>query len=1000
MTFNRNSLAVRIPFLSALVVIIVSAVIALFSYEGASRSLRTEAGQRLALVAQVRAEAVQALFRRVAANLTLTAGDPSTVQALLQFQAGWNAIPGDPASYLQQHYPPTGPAGAGRVGKTDNAGDGSQWSQAHQRFNGHFRDLAAVRGYHDVILADAKGNVVYALTKEKDFATSLRTGPWAQSGLGQAFRRAMQSSDGKPVFIDFSHFEPTGGAAVAFLATPVKAENGTLLGVLAIELSADRVNAIVANLVGLGRTGQLVLIGADGLRRSGSPMLATVDAMLNPMPKDPDVGRAAAGKTGLDLDGRGFIDGAPSVVAYRSFDLFGNHWAVVAAEDRVELLADVTRLRTHGLAMMAVAALAAVLIGLAIARSIVRPLVTVGQAMDRIAAKDYDFDVPYIGRRDETGAIARNLEAFRTKLKENEAAAQMALFKARAFTTSSAAMMLVDRERGIVDYNTELKQIFRDNIDAMRANWPDFDPERLIGQSVDRFRLDSDRQERLFSDPANLPCVADIALGESRLQVSIQAILDDDGNYIGASLHWLDVREARINASIMEAIRRNQAMLEYDSEFRLIKANDKFTEIFGWGQEAKGRTFEQLFGPNEDTRIGMQRLKGGLTVNRKVVRPTKAGGEVIVEVAMNPIFSHQGKLDRIVEIGTDVTRIEAARKAAEAETLERAEAQRLVVEDLSRGLSALAEGDLTTELDRPFGVEYEQVRHDFNSARAKLHGVVTQLRTAVAHINDGAMRIAKASDDLSRRTENQAATLEETSAALEELSTSVRTTAAGANEADQAVRGAQGEAEASGRVMSQAVDAMGEIQKSSSQIVRIVGLIDNIAFQTNLLALNAGVEAARAGEAGRGFAVVASEVRDLAQRSSEAAKEIETPISTSSGHVDHGVRLVGEAGEALQSILSSVSHISTLVSGIASAQDEQSTGISEISTGANALAEVTQQNAAMVDQATADGHALRQEAEGLSTLVARFRLGNDPEEGGQPAGSRVAGQTPARAMRV
>ncbi|KIC35150.1 methyl-accepting chemotaxis protein, partial [Leisingera sp. ANG-M7] len=239
---------------------------------------------------------------------------------------------------------------------------------------------------------------------------------------------------------------------------------------------------------------------------------------------------------------------------------------------------------------------------------------------------------------------------------------------------------------------------------------------------------------------------------------------------------------------------------------------------------------------------------------------------------------------------------------------------------------------------------------------------VEQVIAAAASIRNGASEISQASDDLSHRTESQAATLEQTAAALDELTASVKSAAEGARSVEATMEDAKQEARNSGEVVQSAVSAMTEIEESSNKISQIISVIDDIAFQTNLLALNAGVEAARAGEAGRGFAVVASEVRALAQRSSDAAMEIKTLISDSSGQVARGVDLVGKAGDALQSIVSQVTHISQLVSGIAEGAAEQSTGLNEINTGVTQLDQVTQQNAAMVEEATAAGHMLKTDA--------------------------------------
>ena len=302
---------------------------------------------------------------------------------------------------------------------------------------------------------------------------------------------------------------------------------------------------------------------------------------------------------------------------------------------------------------------------------------------------------------------------------------------------------------------------------------------------------------------------------------------------------------------------------------------------------------------------------------------------------------------------------------------------REVVDALSGGLKDLSGGDLTRPLTKAFPPDYETLRLDFNASLDTLSATIGQVVDASESIRARSAEISTASEDLSRRTENQAAALEQTAAALDQLTASVKSAADGAREVEGIVRQARQSADESGVVVQGAVAAMAEIEKSSEQISQIIGAIDDIAFQTNLLALNAGVEAARAGDAGKGFAVVASEVRALAQRSSAAAKEIKTLIATSAQHVGRGVDQVGKAGATLQNIVGSVANISTLVSTIASGAAEQSTGLAEINIGVTQLDQVTQQNAAMVEESTAASHALNQDAGGLADIVARFRLSND-----------------------
>ena len=310
---------------------------------------------------------------------------------------------------------------------------------------------------------------------------------------------------------------------------------------------------------------------------------------------------------------------------------------------------------------------------------------------------------------------------------------------------------------------------------------------------------------------------------------------------------------------------------------------------------------------------------------------------------------------------------------------ERAKAEQtaLIVDSVGSALSKLAQGDLLTRVDANLTGPFAKLKADFNEAAASLQATLAQVTESASGINSGASDIRQASDDLSQRTEQQAASLEETAAAMDQITATVRTTAERAGQADAAVRSARDEAEHSGEVVRRTVDAMGGIERTSNEISDIISVIDGIAFQTNLLALNAGVEAARAGDAGKGFAVVASEVRALAQRSAEAAKDVKTRITASSEQVSAGVHLVGETGQALGRIVGKISEINGLVSEIALSAEQQATGLQQINTAVNEMDGVTQQNAAMVEEATAAARSLAAEVADMSSHIARFRVGNE-----------------------
>jgi len=315
---------------------------------------------------------------------------------------------------------------------------------------------------------------------------------------------------------------------------------------------------------------------------------------------------------------------------------------------------------------------------------------------------------------------------------------------------------------------------------------------------------------------------------------------------------------------------------------------------------------------------------------------------------------------------------EKLRMASEKEQQERIAEQDLVVGALAEGLKKLADGNLDATIEAKFAQGYEQLRLDFNNAIETLDQVIQRISDSTETISSESNSLSHASDELAKRTERSAATLEETAAAIEHLTVSVKSAADGASQAHQVVSTAKTNALKSEVVVQETVLAMGEIETSSVKITKITSVIDDIAFQTNLLALNAGVEAARAGEAGRGFAVVASEVRALAQRSSQAAKQISELISHSADQVKTGVGLVGQTGIALKDIISTVGEISKHVSEIATSSKEQSTGLIEINTAMTQLDQVTQQNAAMFEETTAANHALARETQVLSDAVGTF----------------------------
>ena len=431
----------------------------------------------------------------------------------------------------------------------------------------------------------------------------------------------------------------------------------------------------------------------------------------------------------------------------------------------------------------------------------------------------------------------------------------------------------------------------------------------------------------------------------------------------------------------LAALSRAQAVIEFTPDGQIVSANENFLATLGYSaDEIIGKHHSMFCEPahaqSPEYKNFWKELRAGRFSVGQFMRIGKDNRRVFIQASYNPILDDKGRVFKVVKFAVDVT--------------ERMHA----VEEIGAALERLSQCNIRVTMDHPFVGEFERLRQDFNKSIGEFQRTLVNVLGQTGDLSKGSQEVREASEDLAQRSLKQAAALDETSAALGEITSTVVSATENTKQTRQLVQSARASTATSTEVVEQTINAMRRIETASGEISQIIGVIDEIAFQTNLLALNAGVEAARAGEAGKGFAVVAQEVRELAQRSANAAKEIKILINNSGTEVLEGVRLVGRTGEALKEINTLVKEIDDNVEKIAHAADEQASSLSDISQAVSRLDKMTKENTAMSARTTAISSTLAHGAEALAELVSLFKLNRRNVQ--REDGSSIKSDYPAR----
>jgi len=590
---------------------------------------------------------------------------------------------------------------------------------------------------------------------------------------------------------------------------------------------------------------------------------------------------------------------------------------------------------------------------------------------------------------------------------------------------STSNIMMCDADLNIVYANPAVVKMLAARQSELRAVWPSLDANNLVGQCIDQFHRNPAHQRALLADASRLPAKAEIQIGDIEFEVNATFVAGPDGEYMGNMVEWKDLTEsnkqkhevARLQAAVQGSASN---IMMCDADLNITFANPAVVKMLAARQAELRAVWPSLDAHNLVGQCIDQFHRNPAHQRALLSDPSRlpakaeiSVGDVEFEVNATYVEGPDGEyMGNMVE-WKDITEEKDAERQIQSLIDDAVEGQldtrinsenyqgfmkvlgeginnlmEAVVEPLKEGkrvMVSLAEGDLTQSMQGEFKGEFSELRDAINASVTNLLNMVNDINEASGSISSGATEIATGNTDLSQRTEEQASSLEETASSMEEMTSTVRQNADNARTANTLASTAREQAQKGGEVVSNAVSAMSEINQSSKKISDIIGVIDEIAFQTNLLALNAAVEAARAGEQGRGFAVVAGEVRNLAQRSAGAAKEIKSLINDSVEKVDEGTKLVDESGKTLEQIVEAVKKVNDIIAEIAAASQEQSSGIEEVNKAISQMDEMTQQNAALVEEAASASESMEEQAKSMIELMRFFNTG-----GQQAAASTLA----------
>jgi len=522
----------------------------------------------------------------------------------------------------------------------------SFYDSLHNLHHPFFRDFIELNGYYDLFLINTDGDVVYSVFKELDYATNLNTGEWAGTDLAKAFQAASRNGpDADPVYYDYHPYAPSNDAPASFIAMPVHAADGESLGVVAFQMPTDRLAATLRQTVGLGKSEEAYVVGADNLMRTDS-RFSEVNDLLETRVDAPSVEAALNGEAGIASYES--WHGGEVIAAYQPVSFLGTQWAVVMEESREEILEPTVEMLHSTLINVFTSILIVAGIGFLFARSITRPLGSIACAVNDLAGKNYVVDLPRLNRGDEIGAISRHLGTLRAQLAADADAQQENVLKSAAFETSAIATMMSNSDMQVVFVNRAARDLFERCAAQIREACPSFNLNTPTDNSVDSFHTEPEYIRKMLKSRDNLPFTTEFDMNGMLLSLSFSEIIDENGEYAGNSISIEDITLERTNSGILDAISQNQCIIEYDMHGNILSANENYVRILGMdfgaitGQSYSNFALAKYMPVSEQDEM-WRKLANGEFISAKQKRVARGGEEITLRTSLNGIKGSDGQ---------------------------------------------------------------------------------------------------------------------------------------------------------------------------------------------------------------------------------------------------------------------------------------------------------------------------------------------------------------------